>query len=91
MWLAGMMLNTLDSHRKQGHRLSARIGVSVGQVVVGSLGSMQARIHIRGYGMRKAEQLEQQGLSCQAQTVIHAKAIFNILVTNQIRKHQCMT
>jgi class 3 adenylate cyclase len=91
MWLAGMMLNTLDSHRKQGHRLSARIGVAVGQVVVGSLGSMQARIHIRGYGMRKAEQLEQQGLSCQAQTVIHAKAIFNILVTNQIRKHQCMT
>jgi hypothetical protein len=51
MWLAGMMLNTLDSHRqqKQGHRLSARFGVAVGQVVVGSLGSMQARIHIRGY------------------------------------------
>ncbi len=78
MWLAGMMLNTLDSHRKQkqGHRLSARIGVAVGQVVVGSLDSMQARIHIRGYGMRKAEQLEQQGMSRQAHTFIHATAIF---------------
>jgi hypothetical protein len=62
LWLAGMMLNTLDSYRtKDGHQITARIGVAVGTVVVGSLGSLQPRIHIRGYGMRKAEELEQQG------------------------------
>jgi class 3 adenylate cyclase len=62
LWLAGMMLNTIDSYRtKDGHEITARIGVAVGTVVVGSLGSMQPRIHIRGYGMRKAEELEQQG------------------------------
>jgi class 3 adenylate cyclase len=62
LWLAGTMLNTLDSYRtKEGHQITARIGVAVGTVVVGSLGSMQPRIHIRGYGMRKAEELEQQG------------------------------
>jgi class 3 adenylate cyclase len=62
LWLAGMMLNALDSHRtKEGHQTTARIGVAVGKVVVGFLGWMQPRIHIRGYGMRKAEKLEQQG------------------------------
>ena len=62
LWLAGMMLNTIDSYRtKEGLEITARIGVAVGTVVVGSLGSMQPRIHIRGYGMRKAEELEQQG------------------------------
>ena len=91
LWLAGMMLNTLDSHRtKQGHQISARIGVAVGKVVVGSLGSMQARIHIRGYAMRKAEQLEQQGMT-QYAYMSYKLMIFNYLVTKQIRKYLSMT
>ena len=33
----------------------------MGKVVVGALGSLQPRLHIRGDAMRKAERLEQQG------------------------------
>ena len=38
-----------------------RIGLSLGAVVVGALGSLQPRVHIRGRGMRNAEELEQEG------------------------------
>jgi class 3 adenylate cyclase len=82
LWLAGMMLNTLDSHRtKDGHQTTARIGVAVGKVVVGFLGYMQPRIHIRGHGMRKAEKLEQQG---NPGTVHVCESFLNILSGGRI-------
>jgi class 3 adenylate cyclase len=63
LWLAGRMCDTIDSFRtKQGNRISGRIGISVGNVVVGALGSLQPRVHIRGKGMREAESLEQSGV-----------------------------
>ena len=62
LWLAGCMLDTLVDYRtKGGERISARIGIGAGQVVVGALGSLQPRVHIMGDAMREAEQLEQQG------------------------------
>ncbi len=62
LWLAGVMLDTLDTYRsKAGLQVSARIGIGIGKVVVGSLGCMQPRIHIRGCAMRMAEQLENLG------------------------------
>ena len=51
---------------------------------------MQARIHIRGYAMRKAEQLEQQGMT-QYVYMSYTLMIFNNLVTKQIRKYLSMT
>ena len=60
--LAGAMLDTIESFcAKSAHNISARIGIGVGNVVVGALGSLQPRVHIRGDGMRVAEGLEQTG------------------------------
>ena len=51
-----------DSFRtKDKHRLSARIGIGIGNVIVGTLGSLQPRIHLRGEAMREAEMLQQEG------------------------------
>lgn len=62
LWLAGTMLDTVEAYTtKDGHKLSARIGISAGKLVVGALGSLQPRIHIRGDAMREAERLEQLG------------------------------
>ncbi len=62
LWLAGTMLDTVKAYTtKDGHKLSARIGISAGKLVVGALGSLQPRIHIRGDAMREAERLEQLG------------------------------
>jgi len=55
------MVRDVDHHRTQGEPMSARIGMSMGKVVVGALGSLQPRLHLRGDAMRKAEKLEQQG------------------------------
>jgi hypothetical protein len=56
------MVRDIDHHCTEGHEpMSARIGMSMGKVVVGALGSLQPRLHIRGGAMRLAEKLEQQG------------------------------
>jgi class 3 adenylate cyclase len=78
LWLAGVMLDTLDTYRsKAGLQVSARIGIGIGKVVVGSLGCMQPRIHIRGYAMRMAEQLENLG----APGMVHVCSSFLKLVS----------
>ena len=62
LWLAGAMVRDIENYRtKAQERMSVRIGMSMGKVVVGALGSLQPRLHIRGDAMRKAERLEQQG------------------------------
>jgi len=62
LFLAGGMLDILDKFTTRcGKRVSARIGMGRGQVVVGALGSLQPRVHIRGLGMRQAEELEHTG------------------------------
>ena len=61
LWLAGSMLETIDVYNAgSAQPLQARIGIGCGSVVVGTLGSLQPRIHIRGHGMVAAERLEEQ-------------------------------
>ena len=60
--LAERMLRCIQGFTtKDGHTISARIGISAGNVVVGTLGSLQPRVHVRGQGMRTAAWLEQTG------------------------------
>lgn len=62
LYLAGSMLDTLADYRtKSGERITARIGLGCGAVLVGALGSLQPRVHVMGAGMREAVTLEQQG------------------------------
>lgn len=62
LWLAGDMLDTVRANRMEtGERISVRIGIGMGTVVVGALGSLQPRVHLRGDAMREAERLEQDG------------------------------
>jgi class 3 adenylate cyclase len=71
--LAGSMQDILENHNaKSAHVISARIGIGVGNVVVGAFGSLQPRVHIRGDGMRVAEFLEQQA----SPGTIHVDDIF---------------
>jgi hypothetical protein len=57
------MLLTIRTHQiMANHGIAARVGISAGKVVVGALGSLQQRVHLRGDAMRSAEQLEQDGV-----------------------------
>ena len=82
LWLAGTMLDTVGAYTtKDGHKLSARIGISAGKLVVGALGSLQPRIHIRGDAMREAERLEQLGRPGN----VHVSDVFlNILARRDV-------
>ena len=51
---------------ENGHTISARVGISAGNVVVGALGSLQPRVHVRGDAMEEAERLEQSGAAGMA-------------------------
>ena len=78
LWLARCMLDQVDACRIPPHithtssrmpdaacaarRLEARIGISAGKVVVGALGSLQPRMHIRGEAANDAERLEAAGI-----------------------------
>jgi class 3 adenylate cyclase len=73
LWLAGFMHDTLEAlGAKSAHHISARIGIGVGNVVVGAFGSLQPRVHIRGDGMRVAEALEQTG----SPNLVHVDDVF---------------
>jgi hypothetical protein len=73
LYLAGTMLDMLsDYHTKGGDSVSARIGLGIGRVIVGALGSLQPRVHLMGAGMREAQALEQQGRP----GMVHASAAF---------------
>jgi len=73
LWLAGFMHDTLEAlGAKSPHNISARIGIGVGNVVVGAFGSLQPRVHIRGDGMRVAEALEQTG----SPKLVHVDDVF---------------
>jgi class 3 adenylate cyclase len=73
LWLAGFMHDTLEAlGAKSAHNISARIGIGVGNVVVGAFGSLQPRVHIRGDGMRVAEALEQTG----SPKLVHVDDVF---------------
>lgn len=59
--LAGSMLDAIDALTMKGQGMTARIGIVCGNTVVGTSGSLQPRLHIRGGGMEDAEGLEQRG------------------------------
>lgn len=70
--LAKIMLDTIDAlnldagPRDKGQQrhpmFTARIGIGCGNTVLGTLGSLQPRLHVRGAGMEEAERLEQTGI-----------------------------
>ena len=60
-WLASSMLEAVNNARCGSQRFTARIGIGAGKVVVGALGSLQPRMHIRGDGAKEAERLEASG------------------------------
>ena len=61
MLLASTMLEAVNNAKCGSQRFTARIGIGTGKVVVGALGSLQPRMHIRGDGAKEAERLEASG------------------------------
>eukprot|EP00292_Cryptomonas_paramecium_P001906 CAMPEP_0113701888 /NCGR_PEP_ID=MMETSP0038_2-20120614/24846_1 /TAXON_ID=2898 /ORGANISM="Cryptomonas paramecium" /LENGTH=939 /DNA_ID=CAMNT_0000625873 /DNA_START=794 /DNA_END=3610 /DNA_ORIENTATION=+ /assembly_acc=CAM_ASM_000170 len=73
MRLAAMVLEELRGVREEtGLSIRARLGIGFGEVVVGALGRLQPRIHIRGPGMQTAEAMEQTG----RESAVHASESF---------------
>jgi len=65
LYLAGVMHEIVGMYETPqcGHRsrrVSARIGIGIGEVVLGALGSLQTRMHLCGQGLREAEALEER-------------------------------